>query len=242
MSELLKGLLVGQRAAVWAAGIAIAIAWMSRGWSPLRLAGLAAAVLWPAVLFAQALVAQHAAKSASREFVRLCEQQAHERITRRSALVSSIFVDGGSGMRVDAMFHHFGLEIGSRLVLEQPGYQEIQLIERSSADSKPLVSTRRRGQSHYGGTPAQSPAGEAITRFGVRFEFEGGQLKHPVREFRVVVVDSQTNEVLAEQKSFMYQSRDIAIGGYPLWRRQERTCPLSHPADFVRSVLPPQPM
>lgn len=58
-----------------------------------------------------------------------------------------------------------------------------------------------------------------------------------IREFRVQVHDRATGELLAEQRSFAYRSSEIGPRAHPLWRSQIRTCPLAHPAVFVRAAF-----
>ena len=240
MGELVKGLAYGYYVAIWAAGIAIAIAWLSRGASPLRLLVLAGAIVWPAAPVAEAFLAQHEARNATQEFAWLCEQQAYERVTRRSKPVTGIFIEGVRGTDVDPLFRELGSEV-VRITRESPGYVEVQMLEPRSADGT-IALRHRRAAPRVNRPPEKMTRDESIARFGVRLAFEGGQRNDAVREFSVRVVDSQTNEVLAEQKSFLYRSTAAGIGAFPFWRKQDRICPLSHPADFARAALPPQAM
>lgn len=240
MNPLLTGMMYAWPAGVWIAGVVVALAWASRGVSTVRLAVLALALLWPALPLTSRLLAQHEARQAAEQFAILCAKQAHERILRRSELVTAIFVEGGSGIRSGLIFRYFESEIWSKLTLEQPGYREVDVVGLKDADGSVFYSARERGQPTYAGPPARKPLGEGMARYGVRFEFQTSATNKMVREFHVAVIDRQTNEVLAEQRSFLYRAPDIVIGGYPLWRRQERTCPLAHPADFVRAALPPR--
>lgn len=237
---LIKGLAYGYSLGIWIAGIGIALAWLGRGASLPRLTALAIAILWPIAPVALAFSAHKAELAAAGEFVRLCEQQAYERFVRRVDPVAGIYVDGVRGKVVDPLFRELGSEL-ARLTRENPGYLEVQMLEPDSADG--TVALRHlRDRSRGSSPPAKMTSGESIARFGVRLSFEGGRTDVAVREFRVRVLDSHTKEVLAEQKSFLYRSRKIDVGPFPLWRKQDRICPLSHPADFTRAALSPQPM
>lgn len=76
-------------------------------------------------------------------------------------------------------------------------------------------------------------------RYGVKLDYRGEPVDRFVREFRVQVLDKQTGDVLAEQRSYVYRTDGTGLLAYPLWRSQLRTCPLAHPSDFVRSALGP---
>jgi hypothetical protein len=238
MKDLLVGLAFSTPAAVWLAGIAIAVVWLTLGINTSRVLAFLIAVVWPMLPLGMELVAKHRLESAAQAFIRLCAEQAEECIHWKAEAVTAIFVDIPHAMQQDSLFSEYSTQISSRLVLERPGYQEIHVIKRDS-DNGGSYAVHPRGVTGPGMPPASLPISDQMARYGVRFQFDDLS-SNSVRGFRVLAFDRKTKDLVAEQRSFVYRSPEVQFAGYPLWRQQERTCPLAYPADFVRSALPPQ--
>lgn len=230
MSNLIAGLVHAQALAFWAAGVGIAFAWLSHGKAWFRFVAFAGALLWPLIPTGIALVEQASAATAAERFADLCAKDAVQTIRHRSEPISEFFVEVANDKNSDSFLNRYANEFTSRLVLERPGYQKVQI----TAAGKTVI--HRRGQNLVHLTKAEPVEPK---RFGVKLEFDADKTDSFVRPFRMEILDRKNRELLAEQRSFLYRSGDIGFLGIHFWRAQERTCPLAHPADFVRTALLP---
>lgn len=237
MGNLISGLLIGQPLGVWVAGIVVAVAYLSSRVSVRRIGVLLAAIIWPTVPVGMALITQRDALQAADEFLTRCERDASEKVHRQVGPVAQVTFETDRHP-LGSLVSQINQDIVSRLITETPGYSAIytEEIGESKGSSSSRVWRRDRSPSRKADS---SSAGSDTPRYVVRIETAKSATSDFLGYLNLTIRDRKTSEVLAEQRTTIYHSADAGVGGYPIWRRQVHGCPLSHPADFVRSTLVP---
>ena len=238
MGNTFSGLAIGQPLGIWVAGIVVAAAYLTRGGSVVRIGVLIAAVLWPALPALMALADRHAAQQAAEAFTVRCDLGASEKVIRRAGSVADIFVET-SRVPMSDPAKDVGREIVSRLTAETPGFNTIHEVGKDASGAQSITKVWHRGGPSWAGAELSTMQQKDMPRLGVRVEAQGAEKNHPLRNITLTIYDRVTNDVLAMQRNVIYRQDAVMVGYFPLWRGQTRLCPMTHPADFIRSVLGP---
>lgn len=159
-------------------------------------------------------------------------REAGGRIDRTVSGITEVFIErdapqpGNSAERLDAGLANVGEGIAPALLREAPRFARVAVYRAITA-----LSGSNEGYYYAAaGTPDLAAAGgkpvEDLPRYGLRWQRDAVRASG-IQPYRLEIFDRTTGEILAMQRNF--KQRGMA--------GETRQCPVTDPADFVRTVL-----